>query len=549
MQKNHRTLAALAAILLLAFFLRFYGLGEAHSLQQDEALGAYDAYSLFLTGKDSWGATAPILFREYGMYATQLQPYLALPFIALLGLNETASRLPWALFGALAALAAFIVARELAGGRAGIVAALLAAVSPWLLFSSRLAIQSNIAYPFTALGAALLFTASRKPERLPIAAVFFGLAINLYGNAIAFTSLLLAGYALLYRKELWRNRRHALLALAALAAFALPLAYTHYNTPAASVYSQLIRFDNPNAWGNDAHLQPADALAGNLAAYFSPQFLSSPDILGFTLEYYQYSPNHALPLYLAPLIIAGVVLAVLHARREKKYALLLWWIIAAVLAASLFFPAPNARRFNLAAPAFEVLAATAAIVLLGQAFKHGLFKSNSLKKYAALATLAVLAAWALASTLFFLGYLYGASATDAAASPWYGAGFKQAIQYAEAHPEYDVVFLSINQYSTSYPYAYVLFYAQYPPQQFQMQGGGKELPQNNWVRVTQVGPRYQVCSPTECSIWGECGTAWCENIPANNPLYVLTASERPDLATILNIAEKGHEPLRLAKRP
>lgn len=540
-----RVSIALALIFLLALSIRFFGLGEAHPLQQDEALGGYDAYSLLLTGADSWGDHWPVALREYGMYATQLQAYLTMPSIALFGLNEFAVRFPWALLGSLVAIAAFIIGREVVDEHAGLVAALLAALSPWLVTTSRIAIQSNITHPFTALGVAFLFVGLRKPKYLVASALAFAFAANTYGNSIGFVAIFVVLAAIALRRWLWEYRRPVVLAIAAFALLCLPLLAFHLGHPEARSYASMISVTNQYAWGNDLHQPFPASLAANVAAYLDPAFLFN-EPLGFGVKYYQYDVNHPLPLYLAIPLLAGLAIVAFGIRRDKKKQLLLVWLVAAIIAASLFYPAQNARRLLPAFPVFEVIAAIGIITLARHAREHW---KNPRGKAVAVVLVALLV-WCAVANAVFLNYEHGVAASDAAKSPWFGAGFREAVQYAESHPEYDKVFMSTNQFSTSYPYVYALFYSAYPPAAFQQQSSCKRVPKGGWVEVSCVGDRYRACSPTACDMWKNCDSnRYCENIPANNPLYVLPQGERPDLQTIAVLDEVGHAPIRLARRP
>jgi len=78
----------LAAILAGAL-LRFTNLGEIPSgLNQDEAVNGYDAYSLFLTGRDHHGHPFPFAGLEsFGDWASPLLTFLTVPAVGLFGLR------------------------------------------------------------------------------------------------------------------------------------------------------------------------------------------------------------------------------------------------------------------------------------------------------------------------------------------------------------------------------------------------------------------------------------------------------------------------------
>lgn len=100
--------------LLIGSFLRLYQLGLIpNALTWDEAALGYNAFSILKTGKDEYGTMLPIIFKSFGDFKPGLYVYLALPFVAILGLTEFAVRLPGALFGILAILGVFLLTKEI----------------------------------------------------------------------------------------------------------------------------------------------------------------------------------------------------------------------------------------------------------------------------------------------------------------------------------------------------------------------------------------------------------------------------------------------------
>ena len=90
------------AIIVLAFILRFYKLGEVPlSLNWDEVSNAYNAYSILKTGRDEYGNFLPLTNRSFDDYKPPLYMYLNTLTVGTLGLNALAARLPSAFFGLL----------------------------------------------------------------------------------------------------------------------------------------------------------------------------------------------------------------------------------------------------------------------------------------------------------------------------------------------------------------------------------------------------------------------------------------------------------------
>ena len=109
----------IAIIFLLALFLRIYNLAnQPPGMTWDEAALGYDAYSILKTGRDQHGAFMPIIFKSFGDYKPGVYVYLTVPAVALLGLNETAVRMPSAIFGALAVIGIYLLTNLLFGSEA-----------------------------------------------------------------------------------------------------------------------------------------------------------------------------------------------------------------------------------------------------------------------------------------------------------------------------------------------------------------------------------------------------------------------------------------------
>jgi 4-amino-4-deoxy-L-arabinose transferase-like glycosyltransferase len=101
--KPYSYITALILITLLGAGLRLYKLGDyPGGFGQDEAVGAYDAWSLLTTGREHHGDFWPLSSRQFGDYPPSTPTFLTIPFIALLGPTELATRLPCALLNAAA---------------------------------------------------------------------------------------------------------------------------------------------------------------------------------------------------------------------------------------------------------------------------------------------------------------------------------------------------------------------------------------------------------------------------------------------------------------
>src|SRR3990170_3753916 len=103
---------ALGAIVVLAAAVRLYDLAaNPPGFFADEASYGYNAYSLLHPRKDEDGAPPPPFFKAFGEYKLPVYIYSQIPFIAALGLTETAVRLTTATYGILTVVALYLLVR------------------------------------------------------------------------------------------------------------------------------------------------------------------------------------------------------------------------------------------------------------------------------------------------------------------------------------------------------------------------------------------------------------------------------------------------------
>ena len=122
-------------------------------LHGDEVSIGYNAFSLLKTGRDQDGNFLPLTIDQFGDYRPAGYHYLDIPFIALLGINELAVRLPAALFGSLTIILFYFFVFELFNDhRIALLSAGFLTFSPWHIAISRATSESIIAAFFIILG-------------------------------------------------------------------------------------------------------------------------------------------------------------------------------------------------------------------------------------------------------------------------------------------------------------------------------------------------------------------------------------------------------------
>jgi len=140
----------LSAIVSLGFILRFYDLGK-------ESLWLDEASSYFLTNSTSLGNVWTVAFNDHHAPLH----FIALWTVRLFGSNEFWLRFPSACAGVLTIVVIFFLAREIANEKAGLVCALLLAVSPFHIYYSQEARMYAFAVLFVAIAYYAFFRACK----------------------------------------------------------------------------------------------------------------------------------------------------------------------------------------------------------------------------------------------------------------------------------------------------------------------------------------------------------------------------------------------------
>ncbi len=149
----------LVSIVLIAAVLRFVELGQyPQRFNQDEMAQGYDSWSIWRTGRDQHGNPFPLQFRNFNDYIPPVANYITAPFVGLLGMDETTTRLPVALFSIATIALVGLLGKLWFGEIAGLAAALLLAFEPWHVNYSRIAFPAGFVPFFTVVA---LYTYTR----------------------------------------------------------------------------------------------------------------------------------------------------------------------------------------------------------------------------------------------------------------------------------------------------------------------------------------------------------------------------------------------------
>lgn len=160
-------------IFVSALLLRLYRLGEfPYGFHVDEVKVAWNSLSIFKTGLDDHNNFLSLYYNSFGDYRPTGIFYLTIPSIAIFGRSEFATRFPEALLGALSVIPIYYLTNSLVSFKnkkkqilAGILAAILLAISPWHIDLSR-ATNEVVASTFFALLAIYFLIEYLKTKKL-----------------------------------------------------------------------------------------------------------------------------------------------------------------------------------------------------------------------------------------------------------------------------------------------------------------------------------------------------------------------------------------------
>ncbi|MEW6234469.1 MAG: phospholipid carrier-dependent glycosyltransferase [Candidatus Omnitrophota bacterium] len=456
---NKKSFCPISLLFLLAFTLRFAGLSSnPPGFFRDEADKGYTSYSLMKTGMDQAGKHWPLFVRSLNVTTSSMYQYLDIPFIAGLGMTETAVRLPACFAGSLSVLAVYLLARKWWNSGTAFWAGLFVCFSPWSLLLSRWANQSILLTLWIPLG--VYFLMLGREDGVPrvrdslLSAFCLLAALYTYEPAQLFIPVFsfFAWASLLSRQMFVRDRRAAFLwAMGAFwllfAAGSIPLLHHLLYQPDESA----ARFSRIGIFDGQPFYSAMMEFLRNYAAHLSPSFLFWSGDANLRHHSRMFGQIH---LYLIPLIFIGLPQA-LRQRNAKDRILLAWLLCFPLAAACTRESIPHALRSVFAVPILQLLAANGLhalqenlpwlIAKLGETRVH-------FWRRAGIAVMAVCVSLHLAD--FFFRYpRYSAE--------YWEYGYRNVVDWWKTHhSEADGTVVTG---LAEYPYIFFLFYNEYPP--------------------------------------------------------------------------------------
>lgn len=355
----------LSLILVLALVLRVFALDKFPAgFNADEAAIGYNAYSIINTGKDEYGEFLPLSFKSFGDYKPGLYFYFVIPFIAVLGLNEWAVRLPSAILGTGLVLLIYFLAKEIFKDRKVIFfSAFFLAINPWAIHYSRGGWETNAATFFIALGVYFLMKGLSKNTFLFWSLLSFLISMYLYQSPRLVVPVFLILIALIFRREIFKslksNIKKTVTGFVILILLSLPLLFQFIGGDGSARFSGLsfLSDPGPSTRVNELrgqHQDPQEEIAkvfhNKLTAYF-------PNFLGHYLDHFSADflfingdplirnkiPETGQFYFIQSLFLIAGLMFLIKFDSKLKYLLLIW-ILTAPLASSITYQTPHAVR-------------------------------------------------------------------------------------------------------------------------------------------------------------------------------------------------------------
>lgn len=343
------------AILALAVLVRAAGFVTVPGgVNQDEAMGAVDAWALSRYGTDRFGVHMPVHFEAWSVsQMSVLLSYCMVPFIKLFGFGTFAVRLPMLLVSCASVALVYLVGKRLFGQNTALLSMLLAAINPWHFMQSRWSLDCNLFPHVFLLAFYLLLLGLEKRRYLYVSMLFFGLTFYCYGIAVYSVIPFLAVFAAwcLWKKQL--RIREILPCILIFSAVALPeilvmaINFFGLETIETPVFT-MSRFPQ-SVRGNDILFLNFSfgQLGRNILSMIKMCILQTPDNLFNTLP--AFGPMYHISI---PFMLPGIVLFTRALLREKDMErktvmLALWGFLLTGVWVGLITYEVNVNRINI----------------------------------------------------------------------------------------------------------------------------------------------------------------------------------------------------------
>ena len=418
-------------LIILGIILRITFLGKfASGFFRDEAAIGYNAYSIWLTGKDEYGVLFPTVFRSFEVFFLPLYIYLSAPIVGLLGLSEFSVRLLSCVSGITTLFLIYYIAKEIWDVKIARFSLFVLALAPWHILYSRGTFEGNLALTLFAAGFLFLLKYIKKQSSTIFFASVFFFAMSMYSYQAERLVVPLLGVATLVfvGQKFWSNRQKILLPSIVVILILIPLLLLsfkpggYHRAFGVSVFSKEV---NPPGWienepsslltNNKTYLKTRQ-IASLYLSYFSPRNLFIEGDSNHQRSTENYSMFYS---WMTPFLLLGFWTIFKKKRSINKKLFLSWVFISPLPAALTGDPFHTYRSLLLYLPLS---------ILIGL----GISRTYELIKKYKNVFLSAIVLVSLASVMLFLfDYFVLTQATRA--RDW-DYGYKEIVEYANSLP-------------------------------------------------------------------------------------------------------------------
>lgn len=541
---NKKQVILFITIILLALGVRVWKLSSAPaSLYIDEIDLGYQARSLVETGKDYRGTLSPFFVRSFNSDRTPIPAMFTAITTVIFKTPELAVRMAPAILGTAGVALVFLLVKLWLGTKAGLVTALVLALSPWMIQFSRVGFEASSVLVVLLSGLTCFFywLKNKKKEKFFwMSIILLSLSVYTYRTMSLFTPFMFLALLIVYYQDILKLGLKKV--LIAVGLVGLIMGSFLYATTLASAdetrISQISIFSDPetaiwvqrnreissgdlsdNTIGKQASLvskifynKPlswGDSLLNNYLTAFSTDFLfinGDPNLRHSI-------PHWGMMIWLDILAIGFGIYFLIKNKKQKWVQFLTLWLLISPLASCLTTIGGNHahRLFITAIPL---------LTLTGIGW-YQFYQTTIKTKKGKLILLVVLLAWFGWWSRFYHSYTVHYPINSAR---WFGSGYKEAmLTIKDIETEYDAVRLTDSQ---DPPMLYYFWWANVPPAEVQEYG-------SNFSEETYKGTRLDKVKPInweeemkikECQTWDEC--------IEKGTLYLLSTNEiKEDLRT------------------
>jgi 4-amino-4-deoxy-L-arabinose transferase-like glycosyltransferase len=450
-------------IILLAGVLRFWHLTQVPpALNSDEVAIGYNAYSVLKTGRDEYNTPYPLSFRSFDDYKMPVYVYLVAGSMRVFGFGDFAVRFPSALLGTITVLFTYLLAFGLFKRRdAALASAFLLAISPWSLQFSRAGYEANVAVFFIVLGVYLFMKGLSRGVWLIFSSVSVSLAVWTYLTPRIFVPLLMLGLAGIYRKELWKQKLAAAVAVVIAIVMLWPVIRMSFSPQGQMRAAGVSAFSNSDDLKKSVSRLSVDkgilrvfdnrrityaiTFLRGYFAHFDPNFL----FLDKSIEKYRAPDTGLLYLFELPLLLVGAYMLI--RKWSRGSAVIFWWMLVSPVAAAFTLQLPHPVRTLVFLPMFQLVSGMGLVTLWQRIPRIRII----------LAVIIV-----LSFTYYIHQYYMFLPVEDAAY--WFGGRREMSNEIERQKNNYDTIYVSN---ALDFPYIFYLYYARIDPAWYQQQGG------------------------------------------------------------------------------